>query len=501
MQIAHAMTGTVDGIKICYPWQVATPGKDAPLYIRIAESLARQMARGVLRPGDRVQSLRELSGRQRVSMSTAQQAYLWLETRGYLEARPQSGYYVRTPFSELIPEPEFETRKKAQARAAGSHGILADFLTSANDPAAVPFGAGCASPELFPCGKMNLILRRIVNRNPFHGTRYEFPPGWEALRRQIARRALDMGCAFSVRDLIVTGGALEAVGLSLRAVARPGDTVAVESPTYFGILGNIAAMGMKVVEIPTHPQRGMDLDQLARAIRQHRVKACIAMANCHNPLGYVLPDDYKRALVELAARSQVALIEDDIYGDLAFDGPRPRTAKSFDRKGTVLLCSSFSKVLPPGYRVGWVAPGRFRAEVERLKLVTTVAAPTLPQMVIAEFLESGGYDRHLKRLRTTLRGQVEVVRQAIAKYFPAGTRISRPAGGYMLWIELPRNIDAIKLYRAALAEHITILPGTVFSASGRYRNYIRINCGHAWSEIHDRALLTLGRLCDSLVRS
>jgi DNA-binding transcriptional MocR family regulator len=295
--------------------------------------------------------------------------------------------------------------------------------------------------------------------------------------------------------VVVTCGALEAINLSLRAVARPGDMVAVESPTYFGILESAAALGMKVVEIQTHPQEGMDLDELERAIRQHKVKACLAMTNCHNPLGYVLPDKYKRDLVELTARRNIALIEDDVYGDLAYQGPRPRTLKSYDRKGLVLLCSSFSKILSPGYRLGWVVAGRYRAEVERLKLLTTVATASLPQLVVAEFMESGSYDRHLKRLRTGLAAQVEIVRQAIAKYFPEGTRISRPAGGYMVWIELPAKINALKLYRAALAEHISILPGTFFSATGRYQNYIRINCGHAWSEAYDRALLTLGRLC------
>jgi DNA-binding transcriptional MocR family regulator len=253
---------------------------------------------------------------------------------------------------------------------------------------------------------------------------------------------------------------------------------------------------MKIIEIPTHPQQGMDLVQLERAIRQHKVKACITTTNCHNPLGYVLPNKYKRSLVDLTARLNVALIEDDLYGDLAFDGPRPLTAKSFDRKGLVLLCSSFSKILSPGYRVGWILAGRFRAEVERLKLVTSIAAPSLPQLVVAEFLESGGYDRHLRRLRATLACQMESVRQAIAKYFPPGTRISRPAGGYMLWIELPEKVDALKLHHAAIAKSISILPGTLFSPSSQYKNYIRINCGHVWTDAHDRALLTLGRLCD-----
>jgi DNA-binding transcriptional MocR family regulator len=469
-----------------------------PLYLRIAESVSQQVARGALRPGDRVPSLRRLSRQQRVSMSTALQAYLWLESRGYLEARPQSGFYVRTPFSTLIPEPQFDATK-TKPMAIGTSAILAEIMESTNNPANIPLGAGNAGPELFPSDRLNLILRRVIRRQPLHSMRYEFPPGWEPLRRQIARRSLDMGCSFSPRDVTITCGALEALNLSLLAVARPGDVVALESPTYFAILESAASLGMKVIEIPTHPQTGMDLEELDRAIRKHRVKACITMTNCHNPLGYVLSDRYKKELVELTARAEVAVIEDDVYGDLAFSDSRPRPAKAFDRKGLVLLCSSFSKILSPGYRLGWVAAGRFRAEVERLKFLANVANASLPQMVVAEFLESGGYDRHVKRLRTNLATQVDCVRQAIAKYFPDGTRISRPAGGYMLWVELPPTVDALKLYRAALTQNITILPGAVFSATNRFKNHIRINCGHTWSETYDRALLTLGRLCEKAV--
>ncbi len=469
-----------------------------PLYLRIAESVSQQVARGALRPGDRVPSLRRLSQQQRVSMSTALQAYLWLESRGYLEARPQSGFYVRAPFSTLIPEPQFDATK-TKPIAIGTSSILADIMESTNNPANIPLGAGNAGPELFPSDRLNLIIRRVIRRQPLHSMRYEFPPGWEPLRRQIARRSLDMGCSFSPRDVTITCGALEALNLSLLAVARPGDVVALESPTYFAILESAASLGMKVIEIPTHPQAGMDLDELDRAIRKHCVKACITMTNCHNPLGYVLSDKYKKELVELTARANVAIIEDDVYGDLAFSNSRPRPAKAFDRKGLVLLCSSFSKILSPGYRLGWVAAGRFRAEVERLKFLANVANASLPQMVVAEFLESGGYDRHVKRLRTKLATQVDCVRQAIAKYFPDGTRISRPAGGYMLWVELPPRVDALKLYRAALRQNISILPGAVFSATNRFKNHIRLNCGHTWSETYDRALLTLGRLCEKAV--
>ncbi len=476
---------------------MAAAAADTPLYVRIAESLTRQIACGALRPGDRVPSLRELSRQQRVSISTALQTYLWLETRGYLEARPQSGFYVRTPFSSLIPEPQFEAAQ-AEPSLAGSKAILTDLLQALSDPANIPFGAATASPELYPNRRLNMILRRIVHRQPEHSARYDFPPGFEPLRRQIARRAISMGSSFAPRDVIVTCGAQEALNLALRAVARPGDAIAVESPTFFGVLQGADSLGMRVIEIPTHPQNGMDLDALETAIRKHRIKACVSMANCHNPLGYVLPDQYKKSLADLTARSNVALIEDEVYADLSFTGMRPRSVKSFDRKGNVLVVSSFSKILSPGYRLGWLVAGRFRVEVERLKMLTSVATPSLPQMVVAEFLETGGYDRHLNKLRSSLRLQVEGVRQAISKYFPPGTRVSRPAGGYMLWVELPGRLNALKLYRAALEQHITIVPGAIFSASGRYRNYIRINCGHRWSEEHDRALLTLGRLCEKL---
>jgi len=465
--------------------------------MRIAGSVTEQIARGALRPGDRAPSLRQIGSQQRVSMSTALQAYVWLENRGYLEARPKSGFYVRAPFSSLIPEPQ-SGPEMAQPAAPATKAILSDVFEAANDPECIGFGAGCSSPELFPNRSLNLILRSIVNRNPLHSAAYTFPPGAENLRRQLARRAMGIHCRLSPRDVTVTGGAMESVCLSLRAVTRPGDTIAVESPTYFGVLGCANSLGLQTIEIPAHPQEGMDLERLERAIVKHRIKACVVMTNCHNPLGYVLSDDYKRTLADLAARRNVAIVEDEVYADLTFHEPRPRPVKSFDRKGLVLLCSSFSKILAPGYRVGWVAAGRFRAEVERLKFVTSMAAPSLPQMVIAEFLESGGYDRHLKSLRAAFAGQVDNVRQAIARYFPEGTRISRPAGGHLLWVEMPAKADAVKLYKRALAEHITILPGRVFSNAPRYRNYIRINCGQNWSDRHDHALLRLGRLCEKL---
>jgi DNA-binding transcriptional MocR family regulator len=222
------------------------------------------------------------------------------------------------------------------------------------------------------------------------------------------------------------------------------------------------------------------------------------MTNCHNPLGYILDDTYKKDLVDLLTRHTVPLIEDDVYGDLTFSGIRPKTAKAFDTEGIVLLCSSFSKVLAPGFRVGWIHAGRFLESVTRLKFINTLASPSLPQLAIAEFIESGGYDRYLRGFRTALANQVQTYSQAAVKYLPEGTRISRPVGGYVLWVELPRSIDALELCRAAFASNISLVPGVVFSASGRFRNHIRISCGYPWSDAVETAIITLGELCRSL---
>jgi DNA-binding transcriptional MocR family regulator len=471
----------------------------APLYLKLARSLEEQISRGALRPGDRVPSVRGFSQRQGVSISTVLEAYLWLEKRGAIEARPKSGFFVRLPFRESVPEPRFHAPEpRPQRFNAGD--IVAEVLGSAHAPNYVPLGTACPSPDLFPNQKLNQILRGIIRNTPFHSAGYEFAPGAETLRRQIARRSVEYGCSFAPSEIVVTCGAMEALNLGLRSVARPGDVIGVESPTYFGVLDAIQSLGMRAIEIPTHPREGMSLELLEGAIRKHRIKACVAITNGHNPLGYVLPEEYKKNLAELTARHDIALIEDDIYGDLAFGTRRPKVAKAFDRKGNVLLCSSFSKVLAPGFRVGWVHAGRFQAEVERVKFNNTVSTASLGQLALGEYLESGGYDRYLARLRIAFAEQVRMVSHAAAKYFPQGTRITRPDAGYLLWVELPKKVDAVELFRAALDENISIVPGTIFSSTGRFRNCIRISCGSRWSDAIDRALLTLGRLADSLAR-
>src|SRR3954471_5939971 len=323
-------------------------------------------------------------------------------------------------------------------------------------------------------------------------------PGAPPLRRQFARRSLEWGCTLSPDDFIVTCGAMEAVQLSLLAVAKQGDAIAIESPAYFGTLQLIEALGLKVVEIPSCSREGMDLDALERVLRNRRIAAVLAVTNFSNPLGCVMPDANKERLVAMLAAKEVPLIEDDLYGDLYFGDARPRAAKSFDDRGLVLHCASFSKTLAPGWRVGWVAPGRFRERVSLLKFAQTVATASLQQLAFAEFLAGGYYERHLRSLRKAIAATMRSLGDCVAAHFPAGTRATRPDGGGVLWVELPDGISALELHDRALGAGIAIAPGPIFSARQGYENCIRLSCGVVWSPRIETAVATLGRIATAL---
>jgi DNA-binding transcriptional MocR family regulator len=425
-----------------------------------------------------------------------QQAYVHLESRGLIKAMPKSGFYVNSFHRERLPDPESLLGSLVSSEVAVSELVSNHFL-AARDPLMVPLGAACPSPELFPSSRLNRILRELAREVPLHSSEYEFPPGSMSLRRQIARRSIQWGCKLSPSEIVTTSGGMEAINLCLRAIAEPGDTIALESPTYFGILQSIESLKMRALEIPSDPRHGMDLDVLKQAVRKTKIKACVVISNFNNPLGSLMPDENKKRIAEILIPRGIPIIEEDFYGDLAFNGIRPKDIKSFDVDGWVMLCSSFSKTLAPGFRIGWTAPGRFQAQVERLKFVNTVATPSLPQMVIAEYLENGGYDRHIRKLRQAFSVQIQRVAQAVLRCFPEGTQVSRPEGGFVLWVELPKEVDSIRLHQLALRQKISILPGAVFSPSGRYRNFIRLNCGNVWTPQIEAALATLGTLCRS----
>ncbi|NUO79209.1 PLP-dependent aminotransferase family protein [candidate division KSB1 bacterium] len=470
-----------------------TASMKAHLYEKVAGRITTMIEKGTLRPGERVPSVRKLNEQLGVSMSTVLQAYALLEDRGVLEARPQSGFYVRLRQRELPPEPR--TSKPTISATKVDISLLAEEVhEAALNPHNVPLGCATGSPDLLPSAKLNRLLGAIARRSVSATNRYDSPQGHHELLHQIARRSLDWGCHLTSEDLIITFGATEALNLCLRAVTKPGDTIAVESPTYFGFLQILESLNLKALEIPTHPREGMSLEGLETALRREKIAACFVVGNFHNPLGSCMPEANKKALVETLSRRGIPLLEDDVYGDLFFGNSRPKPCKAFDKHGMVLTCSSFSKTLSPGYRVGWAAPGKFREHVRRLKLTNTISTATLPQMAIAEMLQNGGYDRYMRHLRKVYEMQMQVMSQAICKYFPESTKITRPMGGHVLWVEFPIAVDSFELYHKALEKNISIVPGPLFSPKRLYRNFIRLNCGYPYTERIERAMITLGQI-------
>lgn len=460
------------------------------LYEQLATELQHRIDTGLYLPGHRLPSIREMSREHEVSIATVQEAYRRLEDLGLAEARPKSGYYVRLRRAAAsLPE---ASRPAQRPIEVSQWEDVLELLCGNEDKDMLALGRGM--PD-FAVSTLDGLLRGLVGFNrriEQRGLEYDALAGTRELRRQIARLTIDSGCALHPDDVIVTTGCQEALSVSMRAITRPGDVVAVDSPSFYGSMQLIRANGLKVMEIPTHPETGISLEALELALEQWPISALQLTPTCNNPLGYTMPEDKKRKLICLAQRFDLAIIEDDIYGDLAFQYPRPRTIKSFDADGRVLLCSSFSKTLAPGMRVGWIAPGRYRDRVLHTKYVSTGASAISPQLAVADFVANGGYERHLRRMRPQYRRGRDAMIDWVARYFPAGTRMSDPQGGFLLWVELPGDIDTLELNRRLLAHCIRIAPGALFSASGKYRNCLRLNFAEEPDERNEAAVRTVG---------
>ena len=467
------------------------------LYQSVADRMQGMIDEGALRPGDRIPSVRRLHQQWAVSVSTVLEAYRLLEDRGLVEARPRSGYYVRAHPRSLLDEPSATAPPRRPQRVRTN--VVMRMHAEVADPSIVQLGAAVPDPHLLPVRVLARKVGEVMRRRPEASHGYLFGQGSEALRRQIARRMLDAGCTVPPADLVVTGGGQEALFLSLKAVTQPGDMVAVESPTYYGLLEAMQILDLRALELPTHPRDGVDLDGLEEALRLGGVKACALVSNYSNPLGSCMDDDKKRALAETVAHYRVPLIEDDIFGELPHEGPRPRAIKAFDRAGMVLYCSSFSKTLSPGFRIGWAIPGRLVQEVTWLKSLSSIAAPTVPQLAIAAYLGEGGYDHHLRKLRRVYRENLARAIAAVSRHFPSGTRATRPSGGQLLWVEMPVGADAVRLYEQATPYRVSLAPGVLFSPSGRHANCLRLNLGLVYDERVEAALETLGRLAGEQV--
>lgn len=462
-------------------------------YQDLADQTEGLIRHGTLRPGDKLPSIRQACRIHDVSPVTVTQAYYRLESRGLIEARPKSGYFVRAHLNTAFPEPEMR-----QPHAGSSALAVSDFifqiLDSVRDPDIVPLGSSFPAPTHYPLDKLGRFLAQAARKLDPLATVTDLPPGNEALRRQLALRYLNQGAQVSPQEIIITAGAMEGLNLCLQAVTRPGDVIAVESPTFYAGLQASERLGLKVVEIPSHPRDGVSLPALETALRTHPIKACLFMLNFANPAGSLVSDADKQALLALLRQYDVPLIEDDVYGELYFGPTPPRCTKADDSAGLVMHVGSFSKSLAPGYRIGWVAAGRYASQIQRQKLSLSLATAVPIQIALADYLRHGGYDQHLRRLRHSLLTQSVRMIEAIEAHFPPGTRLTRPQGGYFLWLELPAQIDTLRLHQAALERGISIAPGPIFSAQREFRHHLRLNFGHPDSARQSAAIAVLGEL-------
>ncbi len=462
-------------------------------YEQVANEVARQIEQGVYLPGQKLPGVRKLSEQCGVSISTVIQAHQLLEDQGLIEARPRSGYYVRTRVRQIPEQPAMTSPTPKPTKISGQQ-LAMELSRACRQPGVVKLGAAVPNQLFLPIRAVNQSLTKVTREQTIRSASYEFPPGSPELRQQIARRMLDANCQIAPSDIVITSGCQEALTLCLRAVAKAGEIIALESPTFYGLLQVVESLGLKALEIPTDPQQGISLDALKLAIEQWPVKACVVVGNYNNPMGYCMPDADKQKLVRLLNRHNIPLIEDDVYGELTYDHHRPCAAKSFDKHHNVLYCNSFSKTISPGLRVGWIVPGKYQEQIEYLKYISSLATPTLSQLAIADFLQRGGYDRYLRQVRSQYVRQITLFTQAISKHFPEGTKVTRPQGGFVLWVELPRKINSLDIFHKAIANKISIAPGPIFSATGKYRNFIRINCAQPWNDEVEAAMIFLGRL-------
>ena len=470
------------------------------LYMQVAEGLEKMIGEDVLKIGDKLPSVRVLSDEYGISMGTAFQAYYHLEGKGLIESRPKSGYYVRfnqKRFPELpkIIQPDPLSHEVSVKEMIAS--IYSDIASHSDK--IINFAIAAPDASLLPTAKINKSVVQALRNSKDSCISYEHTQGNLDLRKQIARLSFNWGGKVKPDDVVVTGGCLEAMTLCIKAVTQPGDTVAVESPNYFGIFQSLESMGLKVVEISSSPVTGLDIDCLEQAIKKSSIKACVVIPNFNNPLGGLMPDENKKKLVDIITKNNIPLIEDDIYGELYYGKNRPRTCKYYDIKGMVMHCSSLSKSLSPGYRIGWVIPGKFLEQVKQIKRIHNISSPTLTQAAMAHYLQHGRYEYHLKNMRKALHIQCLRFVQAIIDYFPEDTKVSRPHGGFILWVELNKKVNTFKLRIEAMKHHISIVPGKIFSASSNYNNCIRISFGKPWDDDADYGLMMLGKIIKKML--
>ncbi|MFS0491374.1 PLP-dependent aminotransferase family protein [Leadbetterella byssophila] len=455
------------------------------LYRQVADPIEQQILTGILPTGTKLWSLRTLSREYGISQNTALNVYYYLEAKNLIESRPQSGYYVK--YSPI--------KKVQQASLPSPRAVLADdsyWVHSVYQNIGQDHPLAMAHPgeALLPIAKLNKALIQASRSLQGSGVLYEKPEGNAELRKQVARWSIPL----REDEIITTHGCLNAISLCLLSLTQPGDTIIVESPVSFGMLQVAKSLSLKVIELPTHPEYGISLLALERNLKKRRIAACLFIPTFSNPLGFCMSDEDKWKLVQLCEKYQVPLIENDINADVHFGKKRPKSCKSFDKSGIVLWCGSVSKTLAPGYRVGWVAPGRFYHEVLKTKIQHQISSTSITQEVIAHYLRTGRYEHHLRKLRVSLQAQLLHFQKAIADYFPRSTKVTSPQGGFTIWVQLHKDLNTLEIFEQCKKYDVSFAPGALFSLQHLYSNCLRLNFSLGWNSEVEEKLERLGEI-------
>ncbi|PKA05390.1 hypothetical protein CH375_05410 [Leptospira ellisii] len=462
-------------------------------YESIAVGFRSMMESGTLRAGDKLPSLRKISAEKKVSISTVLLAYELLENEGYIRSKPKSGYVVlaRRGASKI---PTMAKRPKL----VSSFGIderISSLIDSLQNPDILQLGTAIPERDYLPIPSLHKNLKKAVIIADGHN--YQNSQGYPELRKQLSLRASFQGISSHESDIIVTNGCQDALNLCIKVLTKPGDLIAVESPVYFGILQSIQRSGRKALEIPIDPIRGISLRHLEEAVHQYPIKCLIVNPNFQNPTGSLLSDGDKKAVVDLCSAKNIPIIEDDIYGDLYFTASRPMSLKSFDKKENVYKISSYSKIVSPDLRIGWILPGKKGIEIQKEIKIARLALPSVSQIALSEFLKTS-YERNLKILKRNLFSNLAKIRESVLRNFPEPTSISNPQGGLVFWIELPSRVDSLLLQNEAWRHNISIAPGPIFSGTGNFRNFLRLSGGIRLTPKVEEKIKTLGKLASQL---
>ncbi len=470
--------------------------KETFLYETIANQLQSLIENGVIKVGDKLTSVRQLSKEKKVSLTTAFKAYEELIYRGWVESRPKSGYFVKSTVP-LLPDVSYSESRLDNFEENNVSVIhLMKKIFSNED--LIKLSITSPDIDLLPSEKLNKSMREVLQTSPDSCLGYGNAAGNIELRRLICRYLFGPNGYAHQDEVIVTQGCIEALAMSLMTVTKPGDTILIERPAYYSVFHIIKNLNLKVIETEIDPLSGPDLTHIEECLRSEKISAILLTPNFNNPTGSLMSDSDKENLVKMVTKYEVPLIEDDVSGEIYFGLNRPNTCKHYDKEGWVLYCSSFSKILAPGYRIGWCLPGKFKEPFMEIKLMHTVATASPTQAAIAQFLQTGRYDLYIRRFRRTLQIQYMQYSDAISKHFPPGTRMTKPNGGFVIWIELPNGSSGIKLSYEALKKGISIFPGTIFCASGGFENFIRVSFGKIFDKTIEESIATLGTLITSL---